>query len=88
MILAIDQGTTGTTCLVFDGEGTMIDTVTNADGERLTQPVGVAIAPDGAVLFTDIGRDAVLEHTSSIPADLQVQAEDLDREDVGASPVP
>jgi sugar lactone lactonase YvrE/4-amino-4-deoxy-L-arabinose transferase-like glycosyltransferase len=73
--------------VVFDGEGTMIDTVTDADGERLTQPVGVAIAPDGAVLFTDIGRDAVLEHTPSIPADPQVQAEDLDREDVGASPI-
>jgi sugar lactone lactonase YvrE len=74
--------------LVFDDEGTTIDTVTDADGERLTQPVGVAFAPDGAVLFTDIGRDAVLEHTASLPAGLQVQAEDLDREDVGASPIP
>jgi hypothetical protein len=66
----------------------MISTVTDADGERLTQPVGVATAPDGAVLFTDIGRDAVLEHTPSLPTDPQVQAEDLDREDVGASPIP
>ena len=39
----------------------MIDAVTDAGGERLAQPVGVAIAPDGAVLFTDVGRDAVLE---------------------------
>jgi uncharacterized protein (TIGR03663 family) len=69
--------------VVFDGEGAMIDAVTDADGERLTQPVGVAIAPDGAVLFTDVGRDAVLEYTPSEP----VSAEDLDEEDVGASPV-
>ena len=45
----------------------MISAVTDADGERLTQPVGVAIAPDGAVLFTDVGRDAVLEHTPPAP---------------------
>ena len=42
--------------LVFDGKGEMISTVTDADGERLTQPVGVAVAPDGTVLFTDVGR--------------------------------
>ncbi len=53
--------------LVFDGEGEMISAVTDADGERLTQPVGVAIAPDGAVLFTDVGRDAVLEYTPPRP---------------------
>ena len=62
----------------------MTGTVTDADGERLAQPVGVAIAPDGAVLFTDVGRDAVLEHTPPSP----VSPEDLDQEDVGASPVP
>jgi DNA-binding beta-propeller fold protein YncE len=72
--------------LVIDGEGEMISAVTDADGERLTQPVGVAIAPDGALLFTDVGRDAVLEHTALPPVDLHV--EDLDREDLGASPEP
>jgi hypothetical protein len=64
----------------------MISAVTDADGERLTQPVGVAIASDGALLFTDVGRDAVLEHTALPPVDLHV--EDLDREDRGASPEP
>jgi uncharacterized protein (TIGR03663 family) len=72
--------------LVFDGEGEMISAVTDADGERLTQPVGVAIAPDGTLLITDVGRDAVLEHTPLPPVDLHL--EDLDREDLGASPRP
>jgi streptogramin lyase len=70
--------------LVFDGEGAMTGAVTDADGERLTQPVGVAIAPDGAVLFADVGRDAVLEYMP--PA--RVSPEALDQEDIGASPVP
>jgi sugar lactone lactonase YvrE/4-amino-4-deoxy-L-arabinose transferase-like glycosyltransferase len=70
--------------LIFDGEGEMIEAVTEADGERLAQPVGVAIAPDGNMLFTDVGRDAVLERTPSGPLSL----EHLDEEDVGASPVP
>ena len=70
--------------LVFDGGGAMTGAVTDAGGERLTQPVGVAIAPDGAVLFTDVGRDAVLEHIPPAP----VSPEALDQEDVGASPVP
>ena len=70
--------------LVFDGEGEMISAVTDADGERLTQPVGVDIAPDRAVFFSDVGRDAVLEYTPRRPVSL----EDLDQEDVGASPGP
>jgi hypothetical protein len=72
--------------LVFDGEGQMISAVTDAAGERLTQPVGVAVSPGGDVLFTDVGRDAVLEYTPSIPSDLQVEA--MDEEDVGATPRP
>jgi sugar lactone lactonase YvrE len=70
--------------LEFDGEGQVISTITDVDGERLAQPVGVAIAPDGALLFTDVGHDAVLEDTPPLPATL----EDLDQEDVGASPPP
>jgi sugar lactone lactonase YvrE/4-amino-4-deoxy-L-arabinose transferase-like glycosyltransferase len=70
--------------LIFDGEGEMIEAVTEAGGERLAQPVGVAVAPDGNMLFTDVGRDAVLERTPSGPLSL----EHLDEEDVGASPVP
>jgi hypothetical protein len=56
----------------------------DAGGERLTQPVGVAVAPDGAVLFTDVGRDAVLEHTPPVVA----SPEALGRRDAGASPGP
>jgi sugar lactone lactonase YvrE len=70
--------------LMFDGEGEVISTVTDAGGERLAQPVGVTIAPDGALLFTDVGRDAVLEHTPPPSVD----PEDLDQEDVGATPGP
>ena len=70
--------------LELDGEGEMISTVTDAGGERLAQPVGVAIAPDGALLFTDVGRDAVLEQTPP----LQTTSEDLDQEDIGATPGP
>jgi DNA-binding beta-propeller fold protein YncE len=70
--------------LVFDDEGAMISTITEADGERLTQPVGVAIAPDGVVRFTDLGRDAVLEYTPPPPTNLEI----LDLEDVGATPEP
>jgi DNA-binding beta-propeller fold protein YncE len=70
--------------LVFNREGQVISTISDADGERLTQPVGVAIAPDGALVFTDVDHDAVLEHT----APLQATPDDLDQEDAGASPVP
>jgi sugar lactone lactonase YvrE len=70
--------------LVFDSEGETISAVTDADSERLTQPVGVASAPDGAMLFTDVGRDAVLEYTPPAP----VSPEALNQEDVGASPAP
>ena len=70
--------------LVFDDQGQMISAITDADGERLTQPVGVAIAPDGVMRFTDLGRDAVLEYTPPLPTNLEI----LDQEDVGATPGP
>jgi len=70
--------------LVFDDEGQVIRTITDADGERLTQPVGVAVAPDRVVRFTDLGRDAVLDYTPPLPTSLEI----LDQEDVGATPVP
>ncbi|MBW3634194.1 MAG: NHL repeat-containing protein, partial [Chloroflexi bacterium] len=70
--------------LVFDREGVTIEQISEAGGEQLAQPIGVAVAPDGEVLFTDVGRDAVLEYTPRAP----VSAEDLDAEDVGASPEP
>ncbi len=70
--------------LVFDREGVVIDQISEVGSEQLAQPIGVAIGPDGEVLFSDIGRDAVLEYT---PPE-SMSAEDLDAEDAGASPEP
>jgi sugar lactone lactonase YvrE len=70
--------------LVFDREGTVIRTITEAGADRLAQPIGVAVAPEGEVLFTDIGQDAVLTYDPPDP----VSAGELDAEDAGASPVP
>ena len=49
--------------LVFDREGQV---TTPTDGGRrraLAQPVGVAVAPDGEVFISDVGRDAVFKYT-------------------------
>jgi len=70
--------------LVFDREGVVIDQISEVGSEQLAQPIGVAIGPDGEVLFSDIGRDAVLEYT---PPE-SMTAEGLDAEDAGASPEP
>ncbi len=70
--------------LVLDREGNVIESVAAAGSERLTQPIGVAVAPDGSVHITDIGRDAVLEYMPPEPVHSGV----LDSEDVGASPEP
>jgi sugar lactone lactonase YvrE/type IV secretory pathway VirB2 component (pilin) len=70
--------------LVFDREGAIVNRLTAAGGERLTQPIGVAFAGDGELLLTDLGRDAVL--AAAIPDPLN--AEDLDAEDAGVSSGP
>jgi DNA-binding beta-propeller fold protein YncE len=70
--------------LVFDRAGNPITTITDANGESLAQPIGVAIAPDGTVFLTDVGRDAVLEYTP--PASLT--GAHLDAEDAGAQASP
>jgi streptogramin lyase len=70
--------------LVLDREGALIESITAAGSERLAQPIGIAVAPDGAVHVTDIGRDAVLEFVPPEP----VTSDAFDAEDVGASPVP
>lgn len=70
--------------LFFDPDGALLQSMTAAGSERLAQPVGVAVAGDGTVMLTDIGRDAVLEVTPSVP----LTSEGLDAEDVGASPGP
>jgi sugar lactone lactonase YvrE len=70
--------------IVFDREGTIIDTLTDAGGQRLAQPVGAAVAPDGEVIFTDVGYDAVLEYSPPAP----LGSENFTLEDAMASPVP
>jgi 4-amino-4-deoxy-L-arabinose transferase-like glycosyltransferase len=68
--------------LVFDRAGVAIDQIDEASHEQLAQPIGVAVAPDGELFFSDNGRDAVLEYT---PPE-SVNAETLDLEDARATP--
>ena len=69
---------------MLDREGLLLESITAAGSERLAQPIGVAVGPDGAIHLTDIGRDAVLEYVPPEPLEGGV----FDAEDVGASPGP
>jgi len=51
--------------LVFDRAGKLTTHVTEAGGEQLSQPVGVAMTPDGEVYVSDVGKDAVLNFSPS-----------------------
>jgi len=53
--------------LMLDRSGTIATSITQAGSERLAQPIGVAISPDGDVLFSDIGRDTVLTYLPPEP---------------------
>lgn len=53
--------------LVIGRDGEIVQPITQASGERLAQPVGVTVAPNGDVLFTDVGRDTVLTHVPALP---------------------
>lgn len=53
--------------LMIDRSGSVTGRITQAGSERLAQPIGVAISPDGDVLFSDIGRDTVLTYTPPEP---------------------
>jgi uncharacterized protein (TIGR03663 family) len=48
--------------IVLDRDGVIRRTITQAGSERLAQPIGIAISPNGAVLISDVGRDAVLTY--------------------------
>jgi uncharacterized protein (TIGR03663 family) len=45
--------------LLLNQDGEIVTRLSNAGAERLAQPIGVAVAPDGDVLISDVGRDAV-----------------------------
>jgi DNA-binding beta-propeller fold protein YncE len=70
--------------VMLDREGNLIRNIVAAGSERLAQPIGVAVGPDGTVHVTDIGRDAVLEFVPPAP----VSSGAFDAEDAGASPEP
>jgi uncharacterized protein (TIGR03663 family) len=48
--------------VLLDRDGAIVQLIAQASGERLEQPIGVAVAPNGDVLFTDAGRDSVLTY--------------------------
>ena len=48
--------------IMLDHDGVIRGSITQAGSERLAQPIGVAIAPDGEVLISDVGRDAVMTY--------------------------
>ena len=48
--------------LQLNRDGEIINRLTNAGAERLAQPIGVAVAPDGDVLISDVGRDSVFTY--------------------------
>jgi uncharacterized protein (TIGR03663 family) len=64
--------------------GGILQRITQAGPDRLAQPIGVAVEPDGKVLIADVGRDAVLEYTPPAPA----ASSGLDIGNAGASPIP
>lgn len=48
--------------LTLNRDGEIINRISNAGAERLAQPIGIAVAPDGNVLISDVGRDAVFTY--------------------------
>jgi sugar lactone lactonase YvrE len=68
--------------LLLGRDGAIREAITEAGNERLAQPIGVAVSPDGQVLFSDVGRDTVLTYVPLEP----LSPEALDEEDAGASP--
>ena len=53
--------------VMLNRNGEIISRIANAGAERLAQPLGVAVAPGGNVLITDVGRDAVFTY-APLPA--------------------
>ncbi|HEY8447931.1 MAG TPA: SMP-30/gluconolactonase/LRE family protein [Thermomicrobiales bacterium] len=54
---------------VFGPDGLPRESLTEINGERLQQPVGITTAPDGAIMITDMGRHAVFRYEPPPPAE-------------------
>lgn len=70
---------------VFDRNGAPVRSIGEVAGDALRQPVGIEVAPDGAVLITDMGRDAVFREApiASSPLTEIVLAPPVGEEDSG-----
>lgn len=71
---------------VFDPTGAQIDSIQQVGSESLEAPYGITTAPDGSILITDAGRNAVLRYTAPPPSLIPDTGEIID--ELPSSPVP
>jgi glycerol kinase len=71
MILAIDQGTTGTTCLVFDGDGELIGRAYEEFAQHFPQPGWVEHDLDEIWSVTHAVAGAALQDAGAVPGELE-----------------
>jgi uncharacterized protein (TIGR03663 family) len=63
---------------VFDPSGQLIDSIHQIGSETLQAPIGITAAPDGTLLITDSGRDAVVRYTPPTPSPGATSGEIID----------
>lgn len=73
---------------IFDQEGVAILSVSQIGNEQLEQPVGLAWSPEGVMLITDKGRDAVFELTPPLAPESDGGSSDEPIDEPAASPEP
>jgi glycerol kinase len=71
MILAIDQGTTGTTCLVFDGAGELIGRASEEFPQYFPEPGWVEHDLDEIWSVTHAVAGAALQDAGAVPGELE-----------------
>ncbi len=71
MILAIDQGTTGTTCLVFDAEAEVVGRAYSEFGQSFPRPGWVEHDPAEIWTVTQAVAGAALEDAGCAPGELE-----------------
>jgi uncharacterized protein (TIGR03663 family) len=69
---------------VYDPNGQWKDSIQQVGSESLQAPVGITAAPDGTLLITDRGRNAVLRYTPPLPSVIPETGEIID--EIPASP--